>query len=221
MSVIVYGNSTKRVEIKDLDDCVYYKQQKVFTDAQYERSGDLQREIKSGRLVKLEHRNEGTGSYDPSSSFSLPQTQVSVPQPQVSASSEKKIDQLMERIDRLEESVRANPEVPAENRSIDVLSEKIERLERALSSKENTDMKGLDDIINRLERIVSGGGSMSAQEAVSSKGPDIPQEEPVYVPNLSIEDGNSNIKLDVRQIDRGDSLSDSLKKLKELRSKSK
>jgi len=41
------------------------------------------------------------------------------------------------------------------------------------------------------------------------------------VPSITVEDGNTHIKLNVRSIESGDSVSDSLRKLKELKSKSK
>lgn len=52
--VVVLGSSTERVFVKDLNDTIYYKQKKEYTDQQYENSKDLKKEIRKGRLVKLE-----------------------------------------------------------------------------------------------------------------------------------------------------------------------
>jgi len=52
--VRVIGNSPELVEIKDLNDVVYYRQVKDYTDQQYEQSKDLKREINKGRLAKID-----------------------------------------------------------------------------------------------------------------------------------------------------------------------
>lgn len=52
--VRVLGNSPERVEIADLDDVIYYRQLKDYTDQEYEKSKDLKREIGKGRLAKIE-----------------------------------------------------------------------------------------------------------------------------------------------------------------------
>jgi hypothetical protein len=52
--VRVLGNSSERVVIKDLNDVIYYRQKKDYTDQEYSNSKDLQREMGSGRVLKLE-----------------------------------------------------------------------------------------------------------------------------------------------------------------------
>jgi len=52
--VRVLGNSYERLKINDLQDTIYYKQQKVYTDQEYEGSQDLQREVKKGTITVLE-----------------------------------------------------------------------------------------------------------------------------------------------------------------------
>jgi len=53
--VWVFGNSSERIQLKDLNDVIYFRQKKQFTDQEYESSKDLKREIKAGRIVKLEY----------------------------------------------------------------------------------------------------------------------------------------------------------------------
>jgi len=53
--VWVFGNSSERINIKDLNDVLYFRQKKQYTDQEFASSKDLQREIKAGRIVKLEH----------------------------------------------------------------------------------------------------------------------------------------------------------------------
>jgi len=56
--VWVFGNSSERIIIKDLNDVLYYRQKKQYTDTEFESSKDLQREIQKGRVIKLEHSPE-------------------------------------------------------------------------------------------------------------------------------------------------------------------
>jgi hypothetical protein len=62
--VRLMGNSTERVPIKDLGDVIYYKQIKEFSDAELETSRDLNREIKTGRIILLEQNKAPRGSED-------------------------------------------------------------------------------------------------------------------------------------------------------------
>jgi hypothetical protein len=60
--VWVFGNSPERTPIKDLNDVIYYRQKKQYTDQEFEGSRDLQREIQKGRIIKLEHVPEISSS---------------------------------------------------------------------------------------------------------------------------------------------------------------
>lgn len=60
----VLGNSPERVEIKDLNDIVYYKQVKDYTDQEYENSRDLKRAINTGKLAILEQNKSLRGSVE-------------------------------------------------------------------------------------------------------------------------------------------------------------
>lgn len=53
--VWIFGNSSERISLKDLNDVVYFRQKKQYTDQEFASSKDLQREIKAGRIIKLEH----------------------------------------------------------------------------------------------------------------------------------------------------------------------
>jgi len=54
--VRILGNSPERVELKDLNDIVYYRQLKEYTDQQYESSKDLKREIQKGSVIKIDKK---------------------------------------------------------------------------------------------------------------------------------------------------------------------
>lgn len=65
--VRVMGNSPERVELHDLNDVIYYKQLKEFSDQSYENSRDLKKEIEKGRLIILEKKevSQGSGEISP------------------------------------------------------------------------------------------------------------------------------------------------------------
>jgi len=56
--VWVFGNSHERVPIKDLNDIIYFRQKKQYTDQEFEKSSDLKRAIQTGKIVQLEHKPE-------------------------------------------------------------------------------------------------------------------------------------------------------------------
>jgi len=60
----ILGNSPERVPIEDLDDIIYYKQIKDYTDQEYESSKDFKRAINKGLLAILEHNKSPRGSVE-------------------------------------------------------------------------------------------------------------------------------------------------------------
>jgi hypothetical protein len=56
------GNSTERVLIEDLNDVIYYKQIKEYTDQEFELSKALQRERAKTRIIVLEENKAMRGS---------------------------------------------------------------------------------------------------------------------------------------------------------------
>ena len=60
--VRIMGNSPERVRIKDLDDIIYYKQIKEYTDQEFEDSNDLKRAVKQGKVAKIDSIKTSRGS---------------------------------------------------------------------------------------------------------------------------------------------------------------
>jgi len=56
------GNSSEKVSLKDLNDVIYYKQIKEYTDLEYEKSKDLKKDIAKGRLIILENSQSARAS---------------------------------------------------------------------------------------------------------------------------------------------------------------
>lgn len=223
----VIGNSPKKVELKDLKDCVYYKQQKVFSDSQYHSSVDLKRAIERKTLIVLKKSEDNTGSFDVNTA--IISSDIKTPEP----ASNPKIDLLLEKINDLENKIKSQPSPVSPDKDQDALSAILERLERLEKNPSSVDLSYIqealknietrmqdnksDGLLEKLETIINRSGSSAApvqeEEAI--------RVEDIYVPNIRVEDANSHINLEVRTINGGDSVSDSLRKLKELKSKSK
>ena len=230
---LVIGNTPRRVELKDLGDTVYYKQQKIFTDAEYDRSSDLQREIQKGSLTILRQTK------DKNSSFEVPVVAFADADSKVETGTDSsKLNALLERINALEDSIKERNSAPQDMRSdlLSVIVEKIERLEKGVQGVSNEEsLTVLYNAIKKLEQRLDGGANndalLSKVEDLLSRAPAArgsvhdetiaTRPEDVYVPTVTVEDANTHIKLNVRSVESGNDVVDSLKKLKELRSKSK
>ena len=62
--VRVLGNSSERVPLRDLNDVVYYRQVKEYSDHDYETSRDLNKALAAGKLTFLERVEPVKGSID-------------------------------------------------------------------------------------------------------------------------------------------------------------
>jgi hypothetical protein len=236
---LVIGNTPKRVELRDLNDSVYYKQQKLFTDAQYAQSSDLKREIQRGALTVLKRTEETSGTFEVPSVVIA--NSVSDKVAALPPADSSKLDALLERIQALEESINSKNSAPSEEKfeHLTVLNDKVQKMEKELSNTGNENvlsvvfdaiksleqkinqssndaiLQKLSELVNRAPVVINSPSTEAAPNREEVKPEDI------YVPNISVEDANTHIKLQVRTIESGDNMSDSLKKLKELKSKSK
>lgn len=224
--ILVIGNTPQRVELRDLGDCVYYRQQKVFTDSQYAQSQDLQREIRKGSLSIIKKVE------DKAATFGLPSSSDS-PIP----FDDSKIDALAERIRSLEKALSEQKPISipksSDNEALKILADKIEKLEVDLSQtrgssvsdnviqalqklEQRIDQNSLNDkILEKIDKLISTGSAGRVQSAT----PEEVRAEEIYVPSVTVEDANKKIKLDVRKIEQSDNVKDSLAALKKLKSK--
>lgn len=219
---IIIGNSPRKVELKDLGDCVYYKQQKIYTDSQYESSEDLKKAIERKDLLVLKKVEENKDSSIKENVVDVFLDSTKYPSKDIS----NKIDLLLEKMYKLEECVKQGAS-PNNDLFFDIIN-RIEKIEKNLTNvdsgtfkesivKENEEKLNIEDvtkkIIDRLETLLNSKIERKEEKREIA--------EDVYVPNIVVEDANSNIKLEVRAVENSDNITESLRKLKELKSKSK
>lgn len=230
----VVGAVADIVTLPDLNDRVFYRQEKTYSEAQYHKSFDLQREIQRGRLRVISRTSEKF------SEFKIPDP-VDSPENQAVTGSPASVDvqALISHIQVLEDKIsqqqaQAAPSSPegVENPLILKLLEKIESLEGRLSQATQADNSELLEAVKRLESRVTSNEStdiMKKLEDIVTRAPNTSGtlkdtrtakeiEEDIYVPSIKIEDGSSHIKLKTRTVEKSSNVNaaaDALRKLRE------
>jgi len=219
--ILVQGNDPQKVDLPDLGDVIYFRQQKFFSDAQEARSVDLRRALSAGKATVLQRYGNVDKEFVISNSVSTKATTVK---------DNSKIDLVLEKLAALEKS--AAPQGQADGAVVNILLERIAKLEqklsdlsgpggnpslteavRQLAEKVETSTKGTA-ILDRLESILSKSGTSGS--GYVEQTPMRPED--VYVPTVSVEDSNTHIKLDVRAVEAPASeLDASLAALKKLK----
>lgn len=220
--ITVRGESPETVQLEDLNDFIYYKQVKTFSEEEYKKSNSLQRAISKGSVLVLKRVDERFSGYEaPNSIAGSPANAPS--------SSSADINPLIDMLKSIESKIE--PTSSQSSTSLDILIQKIEALEKKVQGTVSLDNSALLDTIRKLEGKVNNTdnnqifqkleGLLSkisgpASREVKSADPKVQEE--VYVPNIKVEDGNSHINLKVRTIEKSgsgiDSALEALKKIK-------
>lgn len=241
----VIGNSPQKITIPDLQEVIYYKQVKIFSEDEYKGSKDLQKKIQQGLLTIVDESQEQRSTYIPPTSVrvitssqerknndvedlmsyvkslesKLDNLQQASPPPESKSVDNDKLDLLLNKIYELEKKLgekqpsseaTTQPAQPQDNSSI---MQAISNLEKKINS--NVEANALIQKLEKLVSSVGSGGGSNFQDTEPTRPEDI------YVPNVTVEDGNSHINLKVRSVEKSDNINDALKALKKLKSKSK
>ena len=89
----VKGIDFKTVVLSDLNDRVYYGQERIYSDAQYALSKDLKKYIESGKLFVLENKPENSPNF------------VAPPQPAVQAPSDDRLAVVLDLVNTLKDKM--------------------------------------------------------------------------------------------------------------------
>jgi len=221
----VIGTSPRKVPLKDLNDSIYYRQQKIYSDSDHQRSKDLQREIKAGNIMVLsEVKEKVPGTQDLEYSTAELGTNATTKSP-------TELSSLMQKLMEMDQAIK-NISGVSDGPKMDTaeISAKIKSLEDKLGGmggvpegllKEILDKLGdkleknskVDDLLNRFEVILGRAGTAP----MASQTPHTEPIDQIYVPRVTVEDAKTHIKLNMRTIENGSEIEASLKKLRELR----
>lgn len=217
--IVVIGNSPKKISIPDLNDYIYYKQRKSFSDADRQRSRDLQKEIVKGTVIVIEQVPERAVTMAEGSTEMAPAPVVQPPPNK----------DLLDRLHRIESLLS---EKPAQGTPTTGVEERIKAIEDRLSSSSQQDavsvileaVRGLegkvgtaapagnDELLLKMEELLARApGSLEKVERAPVRLEDI------YVPSVTVEDVSSHVRLQVRTIETADSVTDAAAALKRLR----
>lgn len=183
------GNSPERVELTDLNDVIYYKQLKEYSDQQYENSKDLRRELSKGRIIMIEQSNvsQGSGEIEGHILVETPKS-VSINDLKIA------LREVLPEIRRGNDNNNAS-EVSLKDAVRDIAPLIVDMVRQEVSKINVTKVEGVT-----LEK--------------KSKG----YQEPTYVPNISDIGLKSNIRIKSQET-AGDTMTDALKALKALKKK--
>jgi hypothetical protein len=230
----VAGAVAEIVPLPDLNDRVFYKQEKTFSEAQYHKSFDLQREIQRGRLRVLARTSEKFSEYKTPDSVDIPEAPGATgthPSVDVHALITH-IQNLEMKISEQQAQPGPTPAEATESPLILKLLEKIEALEGRLSHTTQADNGELLEAMKRLEGRVTSSEStniMKKLEDLVTRAPTMTGtvqkdnrtikeiEQDIYIPNIKIEDGSSHIKLKTRTVEKSSSVDAAAEALKRLR----
>lgn len=228
--VKVIGAVAEIVPLPDLNDRVFYQQEKSFSEVEYNKSRDLQREIKRGRLRVLSREDEKFSDYSTPSP-----TEIEIKQNIKKDQDQKESQELIAHIQNLERKISEKPQqqVSEDNSLIFKLLEKIDQLENKLSQVTNTDSSKLTEVLEKLENKIStqeNDALIKRLENIISNAPDstkskqiqnnISSDDEIYVPSIQVEDGSSHIKLKTRTIEKSSNVDAAAEALRKLRNKS-
>ncbi len=239
---LVIGNCPRKLELKDLNDSIYYKQQKIYSDVQYNSSNDLKNAERKGLLTVLQRSPDKGGSAE------LPQV-ITVANPPISSPPDKSVQELHAKILALEGEIQYRnsiQQIPSSDNTLEQLLDKITRLEQNIQSSGNAPMMSVffealkkiedkitstqqnDEIFRRLTSLINLAPNVNQVNNYvpgQVKAPEKEEVRPeeVYVPNVVVEDANTHVKLQVRtlEVNSESGVDDALLALKNLKSKSK
>lgn len=216
----IRGSDPETVDLPDLNDRVYYCQEKTFSEAQYTRSQDLKREIQKGRLILIERREENSAEFKIPDSINIPKQIEVVREVPVKENPSESLDLLLKKITDLEVKLNAKEEAKP-----DISQDLLNQILLAIKSVPPPVVPDtqMGDIKTHLEKLSSKIESLSGVAAPITKNKEITEEavnkrmDEIYIPNITVQDSQNNLNLEVRVVSQNDSMGDTLIKLKKLK----
>jgi hypothetical protein len=220
--ITVRGENPETVPLPELQDFIYYKQVKTFSEDEYKKSNSLKTAISKGSVIVLKRVNEKFSNFEVPEG--LKDTAIN--------KDSSDLNPLFDLLKNLESKIDQSNTSNNSNITIDLLVQKIDALEKKLQGPVPSDNSALLDTIHKLEEKVNQTTNNPAFQkleevllklsGISSKmSPDkkveIEEHQEVYVPSIKVEDGNSHINLKVRTIERSDDINSAAAALKKIK----
>lgn len=238
----VVSASPEVINLPELNDRIYYKQEKTFTEIDYKRSHTLRNAIDQGNILILERALKNNKEYG---APPVSEVDIAVATPEKvtvytaeeqagkkpHASDDSKIDLLLNKIASLESKLEKKDEkTSVDSSALDIILDRLKNLETRVSgggSSEKDNEQLMETLKNLESKIVQGSntdGLVSKLESVLKRAGKTGEEAPsidleTYVPKVTVEDANSHINLKVRTIEKSDDVNSSLAALKKLKKK--
>jgi hypothetical protein len=220
--ITVRGEDPETIQLPELQDFIYYKQVKTFSEEEYKKSNSLQRAISKGSVIVLKRVDEKF------SNFEVPTGLLGTSLKDKDSSD---LNPLIDLLKNLESKIDQS-NVPNNNIAVELLIQKIDAIEKRLQVSVSSDNSTLLDTIHKLEEKVNQTTNnpafhkleeiLAKLSGISSKissdkevTPEIPEE--VYVPNIKVEDGNSHINLKVRTVEKSDDVNSAAEALRRIK----
>jgi hypothetical protein len=194
-----------RIPLPELNDCIYYKQEKTFSDEEYSKCLSLQRAIAKGTILVFDRQSEKNASYG------------SIPSGIPNNKSSTDVSVLFEYIKSLESKIDLLKTSDGSTILADQLMQKIDALEKRLQGPVAQDDAGIKETARKLEELLGKFSGIANKSDVEKKElvSEVPEE--IYVPNIKVEDGNSHINLKIRTIEKTDDISSASEALKKFK----
>jgi hypothetical protein len=189
----VMGSSPDKIDLPELHDRIYYKQEKTFTEAQYKQSHSLRHAIDMGRAIVLERspENKEYGA-PPVSDIEIPivtpeypppilgKEKEPKPEPTPNAAGEDKLDLVLAKIASLEDRIDYDAgKIVVDSTPLNIILDRLKKLEDAVSgaAPAGTDsnlimqtLKALEDKINQGQGANAEALLKKLEETVSRSG---------------------------------------------------
>jgi len=243
----VMGTSPDRVPLTDLSEFIYYKQKRIFSDEDYSKSKDLQKAIKSGKIIIIEEAKDSPSgilpqAQEPVVAEKVPAKQEDpvIPKVEVHVNPDKslfygegsKLDMLLDKIDRLESKIETGRSSNLTDSFLQELLVKIKELEQRITTNVNqipTDealMATLKSLESKITKNAVDDNILHKIQGMLTGGTPIRKQDSsatmeTYIPSISIEDANTHINLNVRTIEKSDNVNSALDALKKMRNPNK
>lgn len=222
----VKGASYRTVILEDIQDRVYFGQEKVFSDHQYSSSPLLKRSIEKGDLILLENKPD----YDPHYKAPPITTPAKEEKNEEMGELVSSVMKLSDEVASIKSKIGGNseptPQVEDETQKgiykfMEQMAIQIAGLQDKMDDRVNSEVR---DQLNRVEEVVSkiridGPGIRYSEPKVIGSDSD---EEP-FIPSsgFKVDDMANNISLETKSIGQGSSINNSLAKLKALKQNNK